>query len=203
MIRFLDRWLSQAGRLSTILARSGGFILLTSAFVVGVDVIARKAFHVTVGGSDELSGYAFAITTSWALAFTLLHRANIRVDALYSRLPIWMASILDLLALISLTVFIGYLTYRISAVFEDSLTFSTRATTPLATPIWIPQLLWIVGFAAFFFAIIPLILRASVALLIGDFLKVRKLAGARSLEEDAEEETVQATNILRASSSKD
>lgn len=163
-------------------------MMLAAALLVSADVLMRKFASVTIGGADELSGYAFAVGTSWALAFTLLRRANVRVDALYARLPERVAAALDLLALLCLLVFVGYLTWRASLVLQDSLLFSARATTPLATPLWIPQSLWLAGFGLFLFTIMPLIAAVAIALVTGDRATVRRLAGARTLEEEAAEE---------------
>lgn len=188
MIPLLDRWLALADRLSILAVRIAGAMMLVAAFVVGIDVLLRKTVLITLGGADELSGYAFAVGTTWALAFTLLRRANVRVDALYGWLSVRITSILDLFALLSLFIFVGYLTWRAVLVLQDSLLFSTHATTPLGTPLWIPQSLWIVGFLLFLFTIIPLTLRAAIALATGDLPKVRRLAGAMTLEESAAEE---------------
>lgn len=83
----LDRWLAFADRLSRYAIWIGGAMVLASALLVSVDVLLRKLLVISLGGADELSGYAFAVGTTWALAFTLLRRANVRVDALYVRLP--------------------------------------------------------------------------------------------------------------------
>jgi TRAP-type mannitol/chloroaromatic compound transport system permease small subunit len=186
--RFLHHWIGLADRLATWAVRIAGAMMLAAAILVSVDVLLRKFATLTVGGADELSGYAFAVGTSWALAFTLLRRANVRVDALYARLPERLAAMLDLLSLLSLLVFVGYLTWRASLVLQDSLLFSARATTPLATPLWIPQSLWLVGFGLFLFTILPLIATVALALVRGDRVTVRRLAGARTLEEEAVEE---------------
>jgi TRAP-type mannitol/chloroaromatic compound transport system permease small subunit len=186
--RFLHHWIGLADRLATWAVRIAGAMMLAAAILVSVDVLLRKFATLTVGGADELSGYAFAVGTSWALAFTLLRRANVRVDALYARLPERVAAMLDLLSLLSLLVFVGYLTWRASLVLQDSLLFSARATTPLATPLWIPQSLWLVGFGLFLFTILPLITTVALALVRGDRVTVRRLAGARTLEEEAVEE---------------
>jgi TRAP-type mannitol/chloroaromatic compound transport system permease small subunit len=186
--RFLHHWIGLADRLATWAVRIAGAMMLAAAILVSVDVLLRKFATLTVGGADELSGYAFVVGTSWALAFTLLRRANVRVDALYARLPERLAAMLDLLSLLSLLVFVGYLTWRASLVLQDSLLFSARATTPLATPLWIPQSLWLVGFGLFLFTILPLITTVALALVRGDRVTVRRLAGARTLEEEAVEE---------------
>jgi TRAP-type mannitol/chloroaromatic compound transport system permease small subunit len=194
----LHRWIGLADRLATWAVRIAGAMMLAAALLVSADVLMRKFASVTIGGADELSGYAFAVGTSWALAFTLLRRANVRVDALYARLPERVAAALDLLALLSLLVFVGYLTWRASLVLQDSLLFSARATTPLATPLWIPQSLWLAGFGLFLFTILPLIAAVAIALVTGDRATVRRLAGARTLEEEAAEEKSHTAGLAPA-----
>lgn len=185
---FLDRWLSFADRLSRYAIWFGGALVLASAVLVCIDVLLRKLVLISLGGADELSGYAFAIGTAWALSFTLLRRANVRVDALYSRLPRRICAVLDIVALLSLCIFAALWTWQAGAVLETSLSFEARATTPLATPLWIPQMLWLAGLILFIFTLLPLLLRASLALLGGDLATVQRLAGARTIEEDAAEE---------------
>lgn len=198
MTSFLDTWLSLARTLSRIAVRVAGAVMLLSAALVGFDVIVRKLFAITLGGADELTGYAFVVGTAWALSFTLLERGHVRVDALYSRLPLRVAAILDLVSLVALTTFVGYLTVRAHAVLGDSLLFSTKATTPLATPLWIPQTLWLAGLCLFVFTIVPLTLRVAIALFTGDLAQVRALAGARSLEEDAASESAHTAGLRAA-----
>lgn len=191
----LDRWLGLADRLSRYAIWFGGALVLASAFLVSIDVLLRKLLLISLGGADELSGYAFAIGTTWALAFTLLRRANVRVDALYARLPQAVCAVLDILALLSLGLFIALLTWQAWSVLETSLAFDARATTPLATPLWIPQVLWLIGLVLFILTLIPLLLRALFALLGGDLATVRRLAGARTIEEDAAEEAAHTATL--------
>ena len=51
-------------------------------------------------GSDEISGYLFAVGTSWSLAYVLCTRGDIRIDAVYGRLPLKVRGWLDLVALL-------------------------------------------------------------------------------------------------------
>lgn len=191
----LDRWLGLADRLSRYAIWVGGALVLASAFLVSIDVLLRKLFLISLGGADELSGYAFAIGTTWALAFTLLRRANVRVDALYIHLPRVLCAILDVAALLVLGLFIALLTWQAWAVLDTSLAFDARATTPLATPLWMPQVLWLIGFCLFVFTLVPLLLRALFALLGGDLATVRSLAGARTIEEEAADEAAHTATL--------
>ena len=58
-------------RLATVLSQYAvwvaGALLIASVLLITFDVIARKFWGFTSGGADELSSFAFAISTSWAL----------------------------------------------------------------------------------------------------------------------------------------
>ena len=78
-------------RLANVLSQyavwAAGSLLIASVLLISFDVVARKFWNFTTGGADELSSFAFASSTSWALAFATLQRANVRVDVLYQKLP--------------------------------------------------------------------------------------------------------------------
>lgn len=194
---FLDRWIDLSDRMARLAIWIGGSLVLASAFLVSADVLLRKLFLVSFGGADELSGYAFAIGTTWALSFTLLRRANVRVDALYAHLPRALRGVLDLVALLALGGFVALLTWHAWSALDTSLAFDARATTPLATPLWIPQSLWLAGFVLFMLTIIPLVIRTALALVSGDLGTVRRLAGARTIEEDAADEIAHTAELRR------
>jgi len=78
---------SSLHKLSRVFVWIGGILILGSAALVTVEVILRKVFNTSIGGADELSGYAFAIATTLGFAFALFERAHIRVDALLIVLP--------------------------------------------------------------------------------------------------------------------
>src|SRR5207237_7966376 len=43
----------------------GGALILAAAVLIGVDVTLRKFFNASIGGADELAGYARALGTAW------------------------------------------------------------------------------------------------------------------------------------------
>ena len=89
-LQILARISVHAERFARYTVWAGGVLMLVAAVVVTLDVLQRKVSHLTglsISGSDEISGYLFAISTAWAFSFALLHRANVRVDALYLVLP--------------------------------------------------------------------------------------------------------------------
>lgn len=177
-----------ANRVSRMSTWFGGGLLLLSAAIITVDVIVRKLFNVSMGGSDELAGYALAISTSWGLSFTLLSRANIRIDALYMRLPRSFKAWLDLIALITLGGFMTFVTWFTTQLWIESIDMGATANTPLQTPLWIPQGLWVAGFLVFLTVLAVLLVRVAGSLVQGDKAAVGAIAGLRSVEEEIEDE---------------
>lgn len=184
----LNRLLRWANAWSRAAIWVAGALTLVSALYISADVITRKFFSFSLGGSDELSGYAFAISVSWALAFATLQRANIRIDAIYQHLPPRLCALLDWISLVSLSVFIVFLTRYASDVAMVSWQRDATANTVMATPLWIPQSLWVLGLIWLCIVLALMLIRASVALVTGDVDTVRRIAGVRSTQEEAEEE---------------
>lgn len=193
----LARLLRRADRLSLAAAWCGGALTLASVLVICFDVIVRKFFGFTIGGADELSGYAFAISTSWSLAFVVLHRGNVRVDVLYQLLPVRLSALLDWVSLVALGVFLVVLTWYASFVAQTSWLSHSAANTPLATPLWIPQGLWVAGLLWMCVVLTLMLIRASLALVTGDLATVKAVCGVRSAAEEAEEEAIAGERIVR------
>lgn len=158
-------------------------------FLISAEVLLRKFFSISTGGADELSGYALAICFSWALSYTTLRRAHVRIDAVYSRLPAPIRPYLDCLSMLSLTVFAFILTYFCLQVVLDTIELSARSNTTLGTPLWIPQLLWMFGLALFAFTCAVLSALSVFALIQGDKSKVHALVGSRTTDEELAAET--------------
>lgn len=189
----LDRAIFLLRPLAAAAACAGGALLLAAAVIVSFDVLARKVLSRSLGGADELSGYAFAIGTAWSFAHVMLERGNVRVDALYGALPSRGQRMLDLVALVALGTFVAVLVRYGYAVLEQSLVLSARSNSALAVPLAIPQGLWWGGYVLFMLALTMLTLRVALALFEGDAATVATLAGARSAVEEANDEIASAT----------
>jgi TRAP-type mannitol/chloroaromatic compound transport system permease small subunit len=194
----LDPLLGLARRIARAGAWFGGALLIAAALLVGVEVIIRKAFSLSVGGAEELAGYALAISTSWALAFTLLERAHIRIDSLYVHLPVRLCALLDIAGLLLLTAFFALITWYGYGVFQTSHALGARSMSPLGTPLVLPQLLWVLGLVMFLAIAVLLLLRALVALIAGDLATVRRLVGSRTLREEVAAELGETAPDARA-----
>ncbi|MEO9122564.1 MAG: TRAP transporter small permease [Burkholderiaceae bacterium] len=179
---------------------AGGAIMLASVFLICFDVIGRKLLHFSTNSSNELSGYAFAISTSWALAFGLLQRINVRVDVLYRLLPVRVMALLDWCSVVMMGVFMGYLTYYAYGVAQTSWVRNAAASTTLGTPLWIPQSLWVLGMVWMCIVLVLMLVRASVALATGDLAAVGALCGHRTTQEEAAEEAETGKRMVEGKS---
>lgn len=186
----LDRMIE---RVCSIAVWMGGAMLLICAVMVAVEVVLRKVFVVSVGGANEFSGYALAISASWAFAYTLLHRGHIRIDAIHRQLPRRVQAGLDVLALACLVVFMAILTRHAVVVLISSIEMGATSNTPISTPLWIPQTLWLIGLVVFLTISSLFLVRAVHGFLRGDFERVHRLAGIGGYQEELEEELSQAS----------
>lgn len=179
-----------AFRLSRYAAWAGGGMILFAALMVSVDVLCRRILGVTMSGSDEVSGYLFAISTAMAMPYALMLRANVRIDALYTHLPARLRAALDLLGIGLLAVFAGAVTWRAALTVQVTWDNGSRAITPLQTPLILPQSLWLAGWVLFCLCLVLVIWGMAAALMRGDLDRARALGGVLSVEEEIEEETV-------------
>ena len=183
----MDRLLHWARVTSRTGAWFGGGLVMLSAVIIAVDVLMRKLLDMTLGGAAEISGYVLAVSTTWALALTLIDRAHVRIDSLYVLLPARICALLDILSLISFMVFAGILTWQGWIIFAQSYALDAHSLTPLATPLAIPEFLWVAGFAFFFAVMVLLLVRALTALATGRIDDVRRLLGSRTALQELEE----------------
>jgi len=192
----LDAALRVAERGSSGAALAGGLLMLASAVLVSLDVVLRKLANVTLGGADELSGYALAIGSTWSFAFVLLNRGNVRIDALYQYLPRAWAALCDLLSITALLVFASLVAWHGWGVLAQSWQISARSNSALGVPLAVPQALWWLGYAWFVGCGVLLLLRGAMAFAAADWPTVNRLIGARSVKDDAAEELQNALDSM-------
>ena len=197
-VAFLERLTRLARLLSRVAVWVGGALTFASVLLITVEVIGRRFFGVSMGGADELSGYAFAISITWAFAFTVLERANVRIDVLYQYFPVRVTAFLDWLSLVALGVFAVYLSYYGTLVALTSWDQNSAANTPLATPLWIPQFLWAGGLVWFVIVLLLMLVRSSAALVTGDLDLVKTLAGMKTAVEEADEGAAEGQRLIQA-----
>jgi TRAP-type C4-dicarboxylate transport system permease small subunit len=166
----------------------GGALVLLAALLIGVDVLLRKFLNRSIGGADELAGYALAIGTTWGLGAALLDRAHIRIDSLYVLFAQKIRLALDLVAVILLVGFFALVLWHGWGVLAQSWTSDSRSQSALETPTVIPLTLWIAGLAGFVVVGVVLLVEALRLMAAGDLAGAARLISTRSAEEEVEDE---------------
>jgi TRAP-type C4-dicarboxylate transport system permease small subunit len=144
--------------------------------------------RLNFSGSDEISGYLFAVGTSWSMAYVLITRGHVRIDAVYGGLSARVRAVLDVLALLCLAIFVGAVFERAFDVAWTSLIEGNRSNTYLRIHFAWSQIPWVAGIALFFLTIVVAILKASSHLIRGEFAAVNAIAGAASQDEEIADE---------------
>ena|SRR6185295_4537840 len=177
-----------AARISRGGAIIGGAMLLLAAITICIDIVLRYAFAMTVGGADELAGYALAISSAWGFSAALLSRSHIRIDTVYVRVGSRVRATLDLLSAGCFTLFVGLVAWYGWGVLQQSYRSDSHSLSAIEMPLVLPQTLWFAGLAFFVAVALLLLARALHAYLAGDLAKVFELIGSKSAVAEAEEE---------------
>ncbi len=165
------------------LAILGGWWLLALAFATVGEILARKFWGRSFQGIDELGGYTTAVFSALAFSWALVSKSHTRVDFLLGQMPGLLRALLNALAYATLAALAVFGTWRGWHVLAESIEFQATANSPLGTPLWIPQSLWLLGLGAFAACAVVLAAHALV-LLLTDRTRLNRLYGPMSLDEE-------------------
>jgi TRAP-type C4-dicarboxylate transport system permease small subunit len=182
----LDRLIAHSFTLARVSGWICGLLLTVSAVLIGLDILLRETIVVTLGGANELSGYALAVSSSWGCTVALVHRMHVRIDSVYTRLSPRIRALLDIVGLSAFIYFLMFVTFYAYKVLEQSIESGTHSISALGAPLAIPQAVWFAGFVVFLLVASVYLLRAVIAFAKGDLRRIRELLGARSVEEEME-----------------
>jgi TRAP-type C4-dicarboxylate transport system permease small subunit len=186
----MQRLQTIAEGISRVGAIAGGAMLLIASIVICIDITTRYLFSWTVGGADELSGYALAISSAWGLSAAVLTRSHIRIDTVYVRVRSRLRAVLDLASLATFVFFFALITYYAWGVLKQSWTSDSHSLSEIQMPLIFPQGLWVLGLAFFVFVSALLFARGLRFLMKGDLDSLFALIGSKSAVAEAEEEVI-------------
>ena len=180
--------LTLARRAEALLGVAFGAIFLALAFVVTLETLLRKVLNVSLQGADELAGYALAVGATLAFSQALLGRAHIRVDVLHGRLTRQARVALNVMSACLLAAFAVLMAWLSAYVIQDTRAYGSVSQTPWATPLVVPQTVWLVGLAIF--AVIALLtaLRTVVLWIQGRMDELDRLHGPRGVRDEVADE---------------
>ena len=123
-------------------AAFGAAFCLLSALVF-LETILRKFFSVSMQGVDELGGYVLAVTAALSFSLALCDRAHMRIDIFYRLFPLVIRRLLDGLAML-MTALVAFIVVLMGWItLNESILFKSVSQTPWATPMVIPQSIWL------------------------------------------------------------
>lgn len=143
-----DKLLSSLRRMNHVIALLTGILLLGCAAIVMLDIVLRQ-LGTSFGGTDEISGYVMAIATSWGMAFTLLELGHVRIDIMRGRVGQMGRALFDLFSMLVLTATVTLIAFKCWPIVARSIDNSSRANTPLETPLAWVQAPWFAGWLWF------------------------------------------------------
>lgn len=155
-------------RLSHSMALIGAYALLAASLLICFDVVMRKFWSSPITGADEISGYALALTISWAAAYALFRGSHLRVDVLYRLFPIKLRAWLDVVAVGTLLTFGIILAWQGTELMIEALSYGKIANSTLRTPLWIPQLFWVGGLSFFVISCAATFTEGFIRVITGD-----------------------------------
>ena len=179
-----DRLRAQSARISRWFAWGGGALILASAALITLDVIFRNLTKSTFFESFELSGYAFAISTSFGLAFAFFSKAHIRIEVVYNLLPRTARAWLDVLSVLTLAVIAIVLAYWCAHTVLQNADSGARSNSTLGMRIAIPQAIWLTGLLWFAFVVTATGAVALLRMLTGRSSAVIAELGVATLDEE-------------------
>ena len=175
-------------RLESLLSILFGGIFSVLVIVVTIETIARKLFNVSLQGADELGGYALAIGSTLAFSLAVFGRNHIRVDVLHEKFPPWLQGWMNWFAATSMAVFAIFLCFVTVNVLTDTISYSSTAQTPWATPLIYPQSIWYAGLVVFACVTSVWAIRATYLLFRGRIETLNKEFEPKSAKEEIKEE---------------
>jgi TRAP-type C4-dicarboxylate transport system permease small subunit len=173
-------------RLSELLALVAGCAVVLLSFLIVFDIFARSVLQYSLQGTDELGGYTLALIGSLGLARTLLHRGHPRIDIAIKHLPRAVRGALHVLAYAAMSGFAVFMADRAIGELQKTFRFGSVTNTPLQTPLWVPQIIW-VGGMLFFAAIAILCTLHGLWLLFRRPDAVEAQYGPPTVEEDVQD----------------
>ncbi|MCP5367980.1 MAG: TRAP transporter small permease [Hyphomicrobiales bacterium] len=157
-----------------------GLALAAACAMIILEIVMRRVAFGLIGGTDEISGYVMAGVVSWAAGYALIERAHIRIDLLHRRLPVEGRAFLDVAALGALLATSVVVLVYGWKVLSKSLASHSTANTPLETPLWIPQTVWLAGWVWFALASAALLALTLWAVARRDWDAAAAIAGPES-----------------------
>ncbi len=172
-----------------------GYLLLGLAILITAEILLRRFMNFSLQGGDEFGGYVLAILAAFGFSYALLERAHTRVEIVVERVSSRARALLNLVSSWCVALMAFFMAWRAYAALAESIEFNALSGTPLMTPLWQPQSIWVAGLVFFAITATAIALHSTV-LIARDRARLNRFYGIKTLDEIIEEETVQTSEFI-------
>lgn len=135
-----------------------GVVLFLIVFLISLlDILGSKFLNLPFPGVIELIGYSQAVMIVFVLAFTLLIHQHVRVEMVFSRLPVILQSLLEIFSALILFLLVALLVWqfaRYGLALQRSGQYSITLGLPIHFIVWVIALALIPSALVFLFEFI-------------------------------------------------
>lgn len=184
----MNRILKGAEHVAATLALGAGVAIAVLAVLITIDIIGRDFLGASIQGTDEIGGYVLAFVGSLGMALTLLRRGHPRIELFFRFFPQPLRDVLHVIAFVAMAGFAIFMAWHAWGELQSTLRFGAVTNTPLQTPLWVPQSIWLAGMI--FFALTATLTAVhGLLLLITDRTQIEHRYGSPSVEEEVQQYT--------------
>jgi len=144
--RFLERLYAGSGALAAL--------CLAGIFVVMMAQSLGRGLGVLVRGADDITAWLCAASAFFALGHTFRHGELVRVGLWLDHLKGRWRWLAEIFALGITTVFTAYMVWAVARFVYESWKFDEVAQNLIRIPIWIPQMVFLLGVLIFLVAVV-------------------------------------------------
>lgn len=131
------------------MAGVSAIILGLMAILILLEIFLWNTMKKTTLIADEYSAYGLAAIIFLGAGYCLKEKGHIRITLVLGLLPAKLTRVVSFLATGLSTIFMGYLWYYLFLMVRSSIRYNSTSGTLTNTPLWIPQMLMLVGAACF------------------------------------------------------
>lgn len=124
-----------------------GLLLLAMIVMIGAEAIARNVFGTSLQVTDEVGGYLLVALTFLSMSVAESHGGFHRVEFVQMRLSPRMRIVSQIVFELMSLVASALVTWQLFRLALNSFRTEDVAPTPLATPLWLPQIWMGIGMA--------------------------------------------------------
>ncbi|MEJ2158217.1 MAG: TRAP transporter small permease [Desulfobacteraceae bacterium] len=160
----MNRFAAMIESLSTWAARLSAVVLGLMTLLILVEILLWNTVQKTTLIADEYSAYGLALIIFLGAGYCLKERGHIRITLVLGLLPPRAGRVVTCFATAVTTVFFGYLWWYLLKMVLSTIRYQTTSGTLTNTPLWIPQVLMLIGAACFFIQFVGTTLRTYQAI---------------------------------------